>query len=45
MNGYKPSYDEIVKNTGTPAYVFDLDVLRDRLKMIKDTLGEEIGYR
>ena len=43
MNGYKPSYDEIVKNTGTPAYVFDLDVLRDRLKMIKDTLGEEIG--
>lgn len=43
MNGYKPSYDEIIKNTGTPAYVFDLDVLRERLKMIKATLGKDIG--
>ncbi|MDD6919928.1 MAG: alanine racemase [Eubacteriales bacterium] len=43
MNGYKPTYNEIINNTGTPAYVFDLDVLRERLKLIKSTLGSKVG--
>ncbi len=43
MKGYMPTYEEIVKNTGTPAYVFDTDVLRKRILHIKNTLGENIN--
>lgn len=46
VNGYSPSYDEISSRIGTPAYVFDTDVLNSRLKLMKSILGErtEICY-
>lgn len=43
MNGYRPSYEEIVRTTGTPAYVFDMDVIRNRILHIKEVLGESIN--
>ncbi len=43
MKGYMPTYEEIVKNTGTPSYVFDTDMLRERILYIKKTLGENIN--
>lgn len=42
MMGYKPTYGEIMANTQTPAYVFDVDVINERLKFIKSALGEDI---
>lgn len=39
---YKPDYEEIIKNTDTPAYVFDVDVLKNRIKTIKEILGERV---
>lgn len=32
--------DEVAKRYGTPAYVFDLDMLRERVLMIRECLGE-----
>lgn len=39
---YKPDYKEIMKTTNTPAYVFDIDVLKNRINRIKDILGENV---
>lgn len=39
---YRPDYEEIIKNTDTPAYVFDVDVLKNRIKTIKEILGEKV---
>lgn len=43
MNRYRPKYEEIVKNTGTPAYVFDMDVFKRRIEFLRQYLGEDIG--
>lgn len=39
---YKPQYDDVIRELVTPAYVFDIDVLRNRIALIKNTLGENI---
>lgn len=39
---YRPDYNEIEQTTQTPSYVFDTDVLNERIKKIKDILGENI---
>lgn len=39
---YTPEYKKIEETTKTPAYVFDTDVLNARIKIIKETLGENI---
>lgn len=39
---YRPDYEEIIKNTDTPAYVFDVDVLKNRIKAIKEILGKRV---
>ena len=36
---FNPIYEEIVNNIGTPAYVFDLDVIKNRLVYIKERLN------
>lgn len=39
---YKPNYNDILNTTSTPAYVFDIDVLRNRIQFIKKILGDNI---
>lgn len=39
---YRPTYEEVITTTNTPAYVFDLDALRARIACIKDILGNQI---
>ena len=37
-----PSYEEVVNQLTTPAYVFDTDALNERIEYIKNILGENI---
>lgn len=39
---YQPSYDEVMQATNTPAYVFDIDLLKERIAYIKKVLGSNI---
>lgn len=39
---FQPSYEEIKMQLTTPAYVFDTDVLCERIQYIKSILGERI---
>lgn len=39
---YQPNYDDIMKTTETPAYVFDIDDVRNRIIKIKAMLGKNI---
>lgn len=41
IKGYSPSYNHI-KSLGTSLYIFDTDVLRDRVAMLKKHLGQSI---
>ena len=43
MDRYRPTYNEILENTGTPAYVFDMDVFKRRIGFLRENLGEDIG--
>ncbi len=43
MDRYRPSYNEIIKTTGTPAYVFDTDVINRRIDFLKENLGDDIA--
>lgn len=38
----RESYRRIAEECGTPAYVFDTDVLRDKIAFLKDKLGKKI---
>ena len=37
MDRYRPNYNEIIKTTGTPAYVFDTDVINRRIDFLKES--------
>ncbi|MEG0365386.1 MAG: alanine racemase [Coprobacillus sp.] len=39
---FNPTYDEVVSQISTPAYVFDTDVLCDRIQFIRNLLGERV---
>ena len=39
---YRPNYQEIMSTTNTPAYVFDIDVLKERIQKIKNLLGKNV---
>lgn len=39
---FQPKYEDIVSHLETPAYVFDIDVLRDRIHFIQEVLGKNI---
>ena len=39
---YRPKYQDILNTAGTPAYVFDIDVLKQRIRQIKETFGERV---
>lgn len=38
----RPTYEEVKETIGTPAYVFDTDCLRERVKTICTMLGENV---
>lgn len=38
----RESYRRIAEECGTPAYVFDTDVLRDKIAFLKDNLGGKV---
>ena len=39
---FEPQYRDVITNLATPAYVFDIDVLQERIKFIQDMLGDNI---
>lgn len=39
---YKPQYEDVIRELVTPAYVFDIDILKERIGFIKETLNENI---
>ncbi|MEG0360541.1 MAG: alanine racemase [Longicatena sp.] len=39
---FKPNYQEVVSQITTPAYVFDTDVLCERIQFIKKALGDRV---
>lgn len=39
---FQPSYKEVVSQLATPAYVFDTDVLCERIQFIKKVLGDKV---
>ncbi|WP_028044051.1 alanine racemase [Candidatus Stoquefichus massiliensis] len=39
---FQPKYEELVTQVTTPAYVFDIDVLCNRIQFIKNKLGNKV---
>lgn len=39
---FEPNYEEVIDNLITPAYVFDVDYLCERIRFIKNVFGENI---
>ena len=39
---FKPQYQDVITDLATPAYVFDIDVLQERIEFIQGILGKNI---
>ena len=39
---FKPQYQDVITDLATPAYVFDTDVLQERIEFIQGILGKNI---